>query len=119
MATYIHVKAALMTLVLVGTAAVAQADGAITEREQRTLLAEFRKSFGSSEQDAIEMLAQARWTVAEVRELDRCLYKLGLLLTPEQKEDVVGLLERVAAAEGTAGPAVRASLDKFQRSLKP
>ena len=100
-------------------AAVAQADGAVTERAQNALLAAFAKSFELKEAQAQEMLAHARWSVAEVRDLDRCLYKLGLLLDTEQKQDVARLMEEIAVSDGAASPTLRASLDKFGRSLRP
>jgi len=99
--------------------AVAQADGALTAGEQAALIAEFRKSFEMTEAQAQELLAQARWTVGEVRDLDRCLFKLGLLLDVEQKRDVLGLMERTAGVEGAPSPALRAALDKYARTLKP
>jgi uncharacterized tellurite resistance protein B-like protein len=99
--------------------AVAQSDGALTERETAALTAEFRKAFEMTGAQASELLAQARWTVGEVRDLDRCLFKLGQVLDVEQKRDVLGLIERLAAAEGAPSPALKASLDKFARLLKP
>lgn len=99
--------------------AVAQSDGALTEREQAALMAEFRKTFEMSEPQAQELLAQARWTVGEVRDLDRCLFKLGLVLDVEQKRDALTLMARTAVVEGAASPALRASLDKYARNLKP
>ena len=99
--------------------AVAQSDGALTEREQAALMAEFRKTFEMSEPQAQELLAQARWTVGEGRDLDRCLFKLGLVLDVEQKRDVLTLMARTAVVEGAASPALRASLDKYARNLKP
>jgi uncharacterized tellurite resistance protein B-like protein len=99
--------------------AVAQADGALTEREQAALIAEFRKTFEMTDPQAQELLAQARWTVGEVRDLDRCLFKLGQVLDVEQKRDVLALLESTAAVDGTPGPALRTSLDKYARTLKP
>ncbi len=98
--------------------AVAQADGALTVREQAALIAEFRKTFEMTEPQAQELLAQARWTVGEVRDLDRCLFKLGQQLDLEQKRDVQGLMERMVLADGAPGPALRASLDKYGRTLK-
>ena len=99
--------------------AVAQSDVALTEREQAALMAEFRKTFEMSEPQAQELLAQARWTVGEVRDLDRCLFKLGLVLDVEQKRDALTLMARTAVVEGAASPALRASLDKYARNLKP
>jgi uncharacterized tellurite resistance protein B-like protein len=98
--------------------AVAQADGALTEREQAALVAEFRKTFEMTEAQAQELLAQARWTVGEVRDLDRCLFKLGQVLDVEQKRDTQGLMERMVLADGAPSPALRASLDKYGRTLK-
>ncbi len=99
--------------------AVAQADGALTQAEQNALVAEFKTSFEMSEPQAQELLAHARWSTGEVRDLDRCLFKLGLLLDVEQKNDVARLMQLIAAIGSPPSPAIRASLDKYGRSLKP
>ena len=99
--------------------ALAQSDGALTKRETEALTAEFRKTFEMTEAQSGELLAQARWTVGEVRDLDRCLFKLGQVLDVEQKHDVLGMLQRTAAVDGAPTQALRFSLDKYARTLKP
>ena len=100
-------------------AAVAQADGALTAREQAALLAEFAKTFELNAQQAQELLAQARWTVGESQDLDRCLFKLGRKLDATQKRDVAAMMDRIASADGAVSAPIRASLDKYKRSLSP
>jgi len=99
--------------------AVAQADGALTQTEQTLLLHEFEATLELKPAQARELLAHARWTVAESQDLDRCIYKLSQKLDLTQKRDVAGLMEKVAAATGPAAPAIRAALDKYARGLKP
>ncbi len=84
--------------------AVAQMDGALTAGEQVALVAEFRKTFEMTEPQAQELLARSRWSVGEVRDLDRCLFKLGLLLDVEQKRDALNLMERTASRRRRAQP---------------
>lgn len=98
--------------------AVAEADGALTEREQAALLAAFAKTFDLAQDGAEEMLARARWTVGDSHDLDRVLYKLGRKLNLEQKRDTMRLLTETAMVSGGLSPVIRASLDKYSRALK-
>lgn len=99
--------------------AVAQADGALTQAEQSALLGEFQTTFLMTPAQARELLAHARWTVGESHDLDRCLYKLGQKLDPEQKCDVAAMLGRVALADGATSASITSALDKYNRSLNP
>ena len=45
--------------------AVAQCDGAITERERTAIVAEMSKRFGATEPQAETLLARARWSVQD------------------------------------------------------
>jgi len=99
--------------------AVAQADGALTAREQDVLLAEFEKTLALTSPQAQELLAHARWSTGEVRDLDRCLFKLGQRLDLAQKRDVARMMIRVAAAEGSISPSIQATLERYNRTLQP
>ena len=98
-------------------AAVAEADGAMTEREQAAMLAEMRGHFETTETHVQELLARGRWAVRDVRDLDRCLARLNRQLEDDHREDILGMLDRVAAANGTVAPEVAASLDRFRKAL--
>ena len=98
-------------------AAVAEADGAMTEREQAVMLTEMRGHFQTTETHVQELLARGRWAVRDVRDLDRCLARLNRQLEDDHREDMVGMLERVAAANGTVAPGVAAALDRFRKAL--
>lgn len=99
--------------------AVAQADAALSQREEAALIEEFKTTFETNDAQARELLAQARWTVAESRDLDRVIGKLSRNMDGEQKSDMLGLMSRIATLEGPASEALKRSLDTFARSLKP
>ena len=97
--------------------AVAEADGALTAAEQAAILAEMRGKLQTTEAHVQELAARGRWVVRDVRDLDRCLTKLDRVLEADHRADVVGMLERVAAADGVAPPAVRATLERYRRGV--
>jgi len=101
--------------------AIAQSDGAVTERERRTILAEVVQRFGATGQQAEEFLAHGRWIVRDVRDVDRCLQKLAPMIqrtcTAEQVHELLEMLDRVAAAEAPPGTIESQALAKFRRAL--
>jgi len=97
--------------------AVAEADGALTASEQAAILVEMRGRFETTEQHVQELAARGRWDVRDVRDLDRCLARLDRVLEADHRADVVGMLERVAAADGVVPPAVRDVVDRYKRRV--
>ena len=95
--------------------AIAEADGALTEREQVVILTEMRGKFETTETHVQELAARGRWAVRDLRDLDRCLTKLNRVLEPDHRQDVVGMLDRVAAANGLLAPDVKSALDRYRR----
>ena len=101
--------------------AVAQHDGAITEREQTAILAEIVTRFGASEKQAAELLARARWIVRELPDADASLQKLRPLIqrkcSPDQKREIVAMLRTVAAVEWTPDDHVARVIDQLDRDI--
>jgi uncharacterized tellurite resistance protein B-like protein len=85
-------------------AALAQADGAMTERERSVILEHTQRVIGTNAQLAAELLAHARWVVRDVRDTTRCLVRLAPVVqkacTREQIADVLEMLDAVAHADG-------------------
>lgn len=79
--------------------AVAQADGALTERERELILEQTQKIAGGTREQAEQMVAHARWSVRDVRDVNKCLGKLAPVLrkgcTVEQRGDLVDMLAAI------------------------
>lgn len=102
-------------------AAMAQSDGAMTERERRAILAEIVQKFETPAKQAEELLAHGRWLARDVRDIDYCFKKLVPVLRrackPDQMRDVLEMVTRAASADGEPGAAERESIALLKRSL--
>jgi uncharacterized tellurite resistance protein B-like protein len=102
--------------------AVAQSDGAMTDRERQVILAELVARIGATEQQAEELLAHGRWLTRDVRDIDHCLDKLAPLIkrqcSPDQNRDVLEMLYSVASVEGRPGEIEGAALARVARALR-
>jgi uncharacterized tellurite resistance protein B-like protein len=101
--------------------AVAQSDGALTERERQAILTEITRRFGATARQAEELLARARWIVRDVHDVDRALARLTpvvarTLMAPERRE-LIQMLEAVAAAEGAPGAVEGEAIRRLARAL--
>jgi uncharacterized tellurite resistance protein B-like protein len=102
--------------------AIAQSDGAITDREQQVIVAELVARIGATEQQAEELLAHGRWLTRDVRDIDYCLERLASLIkrqcSPEQIRDVLEMLYSVASVEGPPGESEKTALMRVSRTLR-
>ena len=102
--------------------AVAQSDGAMTDRERQVILAELVARIGATERQAEELLAHGRWLTRDVRDIDHCLDKLASLIkrrcSTDQNRDVLEMLYSVASAEGRPGEIEGAALARVSRALR-
>jgi uncharacterized tellurite resistance protein B-like protein len=102
--------------------ALAQSDGAMTERERRVILQEIVRHFEATSKQAEELLAHSRWLVREVRDLDRCFLKLSPLIqhtcSPDQVRDILAMLENVAASEPQQNSIERDAVARFARAIR-
>lgn len=98
--------------------ALAQNDGALTEREQSTILSNLASHFEATPSVSAEMLAHARWLVREPRDIDNTLRKLlGVIhrrCSPSEIADLFGMLESVAGANGALGDSERLAMDRLK-----
>jgi len=102
--------------------ALAQSDGAMTDRERQVIMAELVARIGATERQAEELLAHGRWLTRDVRDIDYCLDKLTPLIkrqcTPDQTRDVLEMLSNVARAEGHPGEIEGNALARVSRALR-
>jgi hypothetical protein len=61
--------------------AVAQSDGAMTDRERQVIVTELVARIGATERQAEELLAHGRWLTREVHDIDYCFDKLAPLIS--------------------------------------
>ena len=101
--------------------AVAQSDGAVTDREHAEIRRQITATFETQGKDAEEMIAHARWLVRDVRDLDEGLRKLTPVmrkLAAEQHRELVEMLGAVAASAGPAGSIEAEAIERLARGLR-
>lgn len=100
--------------------AIAQSDGAMTEAEQHTILAEMQRSFAASPQTAAELLAHARFLTREIVDPCTAVSRLSKVIvaktTPDERADLIRMLEAVASTNGPAGDIERQALAAFRQA---
>lgn len=101
--------------------AIAQHDGALTERERSAILTEAARRFEATANQSEELLAHGRWLTREVRDPDRCLQKLRPLIqrtcSPTQMDDVISMLRAVATADGRTDETASTAIDRLDGGL--
>lgn len=101
--------------------ALAQSDGALTERERTAILAAFTGTLRASVADAEELLGHARWLAREVRDLDRCFNRMQPILrrgcTSAEIAELVGLLQSVAEVDGKPDAIARDAIARLRRDF--
>jgi uncharacterized tellurite resistance protein B-like protein len=102
--------------------ALAQNDGALTEREQGLICEEIAERFDCKPPQNEDMLAQARWIVSDQRDIDTTLRKMMAIVRnkcgPTEIKDVFEMLESVAGANGRVGDTERRAIDTLKRMTK-
>lgn len=102
--------------------AIAQNDGALTEREHIAICKNLETLFDAKPPLNEEMLAQARWIVSENRDIDNTLRKmLNIIRTkcgPKEIAELFEMLDSVASANGKALDTERRAIDTLKRSVK-
>lgn len=102
--------------------AIAQNDGALTEKEQKTILSQIATRFNAKPPLDEEMLAYARWVVQESRDLGYIFGKLKPVIQsecgPAEIKELLEMLEDVAGADGALHEEERHELQQLRRSLQ-
>ena len=101
--------------------AIAQSDGALSERERTAILREATKHFGCDARTAEEMLSYARFMVADRHDATTTFLKLKPLIqkrcVTEERLQLVAMLRAVAAADGATGTVEARAIDLFRQDL--
>ncbi len=101
--------------------AVAQSDGAVTEREHAEIRRQITAKFETKGKNAEEMMTYARWLVRDVRDLGEGLRKLTPVmrkLGAEQHRELVEMLGAVAAAASPVGSIEAEAIERLARALR-
>jgi uncharacterized tellurite resistance protein B-like protein len=102
--------------------AVAQADGAITERERGAITGEMTKRFGATLEQAEELMARARWAVQDRSDVAEIFRRLMPLVQrtcgPTERSDLIEMLGSVAGADGRADAIVTQDITRLAYSLR-
>ncbi|MEO0618259.1 MAG: hypothetical protein AAFZ01_03165 [Pseudomonadota bacterium] len=101
--------------------ALAQSDGALSERQEQAITTQVQATFGASSAIAQEMLAHARWLVRDVSEPETCFLKVRPVILAQcsavERDELVEMLKAIAEA-GRDKESQRQAVDKLQRALK-
>lgn len=102
--------------------AIAQNDGALTEREQGIILGNLSARFDAKAPLNEEMFAHARWIVRGPRDIDTTLRKLMAVIQrqcgPTEVAETFDMLEDVANADCAPGSMEKLAIEKLRRSLR-
>ena len=103
-------------------AAVASADGGMSEKEMLAIKDEMTRHFEATQEQAEELLAHGRFLVRDRNDLSEIFRRLAPLLrakcTPDERADLIEMLGNVATAEGPAADTVVADITRLARLLK-
>jgi uncharacterized tellurite resistance protein B-like protein len=102
-------------------AAIAQYDGNLTERERVAIVGNISQAFDANAKQAEELLAQARFLVKDVTDPSACFNRLAPTiekqLGPNERFELIEMLNKVANADGAAGEAITRSIAQLRRRL--
>jgi uncharacterized tellurite resistance protein B-like protein len=102
--------------------AAAQSDGSITERERTAIAAEMSRHFGATPQQAEALIARARWLVQDRTDAGEVFRRLTPLMVrtcgPQERSDLVGMLEAVAAADGGNDDVLTRDIARLAHALR-
>jgi len=99
--------------------ALAQNDGALTEREHIAIAEQLRDRFNTQPTQCEEMLAHARWIVSAQSDIDTTLRKLFNVIRtkcgPKEIAETFEMLDAVASANGRIGDMERRAIDTLRK----
>jgi uncharacterized tellurite resistance protein B-like protein len=102
-------------------AAVAEADGALTEAETTAILGEMTSRFELAPAAADELLAEGRWLSKDAGDLSSFLRRMEspvrAVCTEQEKRDLIDMLTTVAGVEGEVDPIPAQAIETLRRSL--
>lgn len=102
-------------------AAVADADGVLSEREREAILEQSMNVFGLSQPESEELLAGGRWLARSAGDLSSFLRKLAPIIEKAcddaERAELMTMLDTVAAADGAAPEFVGDALERLRDRL--
>lgn len=102
-------------------AALAEADGALTERERTAILDQIERQFEYPRAQAEELLAFGRWLAKDVGDLASFLNRMGKPVlascTEVERRELIGMLETVASADGRTSEIASDAIATLRRAL--
>jgi len=102
-------------------AAVAEADGALTEAETSAILEEMTTRFKLAAGDAEALLAEGRWLSKDAGDLSSFLRRMEppirAACTEQERRELLAMLATVAEANGPADPIASQAIETLRRSL--
>ena len=103
-------------------AATAEADGALTERERIVIIRTIVETFGATAKQAEDLLAQARWLTKGNINLGqtyrRLLPPIRKSCTSQEQQELIAMLQAVAAAEGAVDPTIAQDIKRLTQGLQ-
>lgn len=102
--------------------ALAQSDGAMTERERDAIVFAIVKHLGATRAQAEEFLAYGRWLVKDINDVGTCFMKLTPMIqrtcSTGQINQLLTMLTSVTEADGPAGAIELDAIANLKRALK-
>jgi uncharacterized tellurite resistance protein B-like protein len=103
--------------------AVAQTDGALSDREHTAIIEAMVQNFQSTTEDADAMFARARWLVRDAADAASCFTRLQSVimksLAEQERRDLITMLTTVATADGEIRQAERDAIARLREHLLP
>lgn len=101
--------------------ALAQSDGALTDKEQTAICERMRAHFEADAATATDLLGRGRWLARDIGDLNafmrRMLPPIQARCTLQEQRDLVAMVTAVAEAEGPAGPIQQDAVGFVSRQL--
>lgn len=101
---------------------VAQADGALTEKERLAILARMSQHFGATVKQGEELLARGRWLVQNKVDPSETFRRVIPLIrkkcTQQEQQELLAMLQAVAAADGAIDQSIEQDLARLAHELK-
>jgi uncharacterized tellurite resistance protein B-like protein len=101
---------------------VAQTDGALTDKERAVIQAQISEHFGATSRQADELMARGRWLVQHSVDASEVFRRLAPSIrkscSVSEREDLIGMLKAVAAAEGPIDEPLQKDIANLRQHLK-
>jgi uncharacterized tellurite resistance protein B-like protein len=101
---------------------VAQADGALTDKERLAILQQISEHFGATSKQGDELIARGRWLVQHSVDASEVFRRLAPSIrkacSVSEREDLIVMLKAVATAEGPLDEHLHRDITNLRQYLK-